>query len=339
MPLPAAALIIRKKTIQGFTVTDSPAPRPSPAGPSARARAMDEALDWLVRLQCADAEDTQAFAAWLSAAPENAEAFVAAEALWNGAPLHQLATQMYQQQRRSWRGRLRSHWKPLATAALLLAGLCTLGNLPMRLQADHLTVVGERQRLQLDDGANVLLNTDTAFASEHHDGRQVARLLQGEAYFQVAGGARRPLEVQAGPLRAQVRDTDFAVRYLDGEAQVRVQRGDIDLQGDRDQRISLGAGESISVGPHGFGQRQRPDLHKDLAWVDGRLVFENCPLSQVLAELRRYYPGWIINRNRQLENVTVTGNYRLDQPLETLRALAHITSARLHEYPALVILN
>ena len=80
-------------------------------------------------------------------------------------------------------------------------------------------------------------------------------------------------------------------------------------------------------------------MRKDLAWVDGRLVFENCPLSQVLAELRRYYPGWIINRNERLETIAVTGNYRLDQPLEALRALAHITSAQLHEYPALVILN
>jgi len=320
-------------------VTNHPAPRPTPAGPNARARARDEALDWLVRLQCADAQDTQAFEAWLSAAPENAEAYVEAEALWNGVPLHQAAVQLHQGQRRSLRGRLRSHWKPLATAAVLLVGLFTLGNLPMRLQADHLTVVGERQRLQLDDGAKVLLNTNSAFASDLREGRQVARLLQGEAYFQVPEGGQVPLEVQAGPLRAQVRDTDFAVRYLDGEAQVRVQRGDVDLQAASDQRIRLSAGDSISVGPQGFGQRQRADMQKDLAWVDGRLVFENCPLSQVLAEVRRYYPGWIINRNAGLEDVAVTGNYRLDQPLETLRALAHITSARLHEYPAVVILN
>lgn len=320
-------------------MTDSPAPRPPTAGPDARARAMDEALDWLVRLQCATEADTLAFEQWLSAAPENAVAYVEAEALWNGTPVRQAATQMHQVQRRSVRGRLRAHWKPLATAAVLLVGLFTVGNLPMRLQADHLTVVGERQRLQLDDGAKVLLNTNSAFASDLREGRQVARLLQGEAYFQVPGGTQPPLEVQAGPLRAQVRDTDFAVRYLDGEAQVRVQRGDVDLQAASDQRIRLSAGDSISVGPLGFGQRQRPDMHKDLAWVDGRLVFENCPLSQVLAEVQRYYPGWIINRNAHLDDMAVTGNYRLDQPLETLRALAHITSTRLHEYPALVILN
>ena len=320
-------------------MTDSPVTRPPADGPDARARAMDEALDWLVRLQCATDDDTLAFEQWLSAAPENAKAYVEAEALWNGAPLRQAATRMHLDRRRSVRGRLRRHWKPLATAAVLLAGLFTFGNLPMRLQADHLTVVGERQRLQLDDGAKVLLNTDSAFASDVREGRQVARLLQGEAYFQVAAGAQLPLEVQAGPLRAQVRDTDFAVRYLDGEAQVRVQRGDVDLQAASDQHIRLSAGDSISVGPQGFGQRQRPDMHKDLAWVEGRLVFENCPLSQVLAEVRRYYPGWIINRNGHLDDMAVTGNYRLDQPLETLRALAHITSAQLHEYPAVVILN
>ncbi|MGF6392684.1 FecR family protein [Pseudomonas plecoglossicida] len=320
-------------------MTDSPVTRPPADGPDARARAMDEALDWLVRLQCATDADTLAFEQWLSAAPENAKAYVEAEALWNGAPLRQAATRMHLDRRRSVRGRLRRHWKPLATAAVLLAGLFTFGNLPMRLQADHLTVVGERQRLQLDDGAKVLLNTDSAFASDVREGRQVARLLQGEAYFQVAAGAQLPLEVQAGPLRAQVRDTDFAVRYLDGEAQVRVQRGDVDLQAASDQHIRLSAGDSISVGPQGFGQRQRPDMHKDLAWVEGRLVFENCPLSEVLAEVRRYYPGWIINRNGHLDDMAVTGNYRLDQPLETLRALAHITSAQLHEYPAVVILN
>ena len=59
-------------------------------------------------------------------------------------------------------------------------------------------------------------------AAANQAGRQVARLLQGEAYFQVPEGAQLPLEVEAGPLRAQVRDTDFAVRYLDGEAQVAI---------------------------------------------------------------------------------------------------------------------
>lgn len=320
-------------------MTDSPEHPPSPATPDARRRATDEALAWLVRLETAEPADHLAFETWLHANPENAEAFVQAEALWNGAALKQAAAQLQGHPPSPRAGRLRRHWKPLATAAALLVGLFMFGNVPVRLQADHLTVVGERHRVELQDDARVLLNTQSALASERSDGQQVARLLQGEAYFQVSKGAPAPLEVQAGPLRAQARDTDFAVRLLDGQAWVKVQRGDVDVQGGRDQRIRLQAGESIRVGPDGFGARRQLDMRKDLAWVDGRLVFENCPLSQVLAELRRYYPGWIINRNERLETIAVTGNYRLDQPLEALRALAHITSAQLHEYPALVILN
>ena len=125
-------------------MTDSPSPRPTPAGPDARARAMDEALDWLLRLQCASAADTTAFEIWLSAAPENAEAYVEAEAVWNGVPLRQAAGQIHQAQRNAPAARLRRHWKPLASAAVLLVGLFTFGNLPVRLQADHLIVVGER---------------------------------------------------------------------------------------------------------------------------------------------------------------------------------------------------
>ena len=93
-----------------------------------------------------------------------------AEALWNGAPLHQAAVQLNHRHRTALRGRLRTHWKPLATAAVLLVGLLTFGNLPVRLQADHLTVVGERQRLQLDDGTTInlqeLLNQAPLVGSE-----------------------------------------------------------------------------------------------------------------------------------------------------------------------------
>ncbi|PWB30810.1 glycerol-3-phosphate ABC transporter substrate-binding protein [Pseudomonas sp. SDI] len=320
-------------------MTDSAPHRPAPPDSAARDSAMDQALDWLIRLQCATPEDTRAFEAWLEANPANAQAYVEAEALWHGDTVRQAAGQIAQVQRPSRLTRLRPHWKPLATAAVLLVGVFTLGNLPVRLQADHLTVVGERQRLQLEDGSKVLLNTNSAFSSDINAGQRMARLYQGEAYFEVPAGAGQPLELRAGPLRASVRDSDFAVRYLDGEAQVRVQRGAIDLQGRSDQRIRLSSGDSIRVGPNGFGERERVDAPKDLAWVQGRLVFENCPLSQVLAELRRYYPGFIINTNDTLDHVAVTGNYRLDQPLEALRSLAHITSARLQEFPAVVILN
>ncbi|NMX91331.1 FecR domain-containing protein [Pseudomonas sp. WS 5027] len=302
--------------------------------------AMDQALDWLIALQCPQPGQQAEFQAWLDADPSHAQAFAKAQAAWGGAPVHSAAVALNAPRKPSaWR-RIKPHWKPLATAAVLLLGLFSFSNLPVRLQADHLTVVGERQRLQLDDGSKVLLNTNSAFSSTIDEHQRIARLYQGEAFFDVAANRGLPLQIDAGPVRASVSDTAFAVRYLNGEAQVQVQRGDVDLSTTfGNNRVRLSAGESIRVGPKGFGQPAKLDATKELAWVQGRLIFENCPMSEVLAELRRYYPGWIVNTNEQLASVAVTGNYRLDQPLDVVRSLAHITSAKLSEFPALVILN
>ncbi|MGS0541877.1 FecR domain-containing protein [Pseudomonas sp. Y5-11] len=321
-------------------MTDTHRP-PSPDTAQDAARAMDQALDWLIVLGSADEEQTRQFHAWLAADPLNAEAFARAQAIWDGPHVVQCAQSLAATPAKvTLIKRLRPHWKPLATAAVLILGLFSFSNLPMRLQADHLTVVGERQRLQLEDGSKVLLNTNSAFSSSINERQRVARLYQGEAFFEVAANRAQPLEIDAGPVQASVRDTAFAVRYLDGVAQVNVQRGDVDLRATHnDARVRLSAGESIRIGPNGFDRPAKLDAATDLAWVQGRLIFENCPLDKVLAELRRYYPGWIINTNEQLADVNVTGNYRLDQPLDVVRSLAHITSARLQEFPALVILN
>ncbi|MBT9268390.1 FecR domain-containing protein [Pseudomonas sp. MG-9] len=321
-------------------MTDTHRP-PSPDTAQDVASAMDQALDWLIVLGSADEEQTRQFHAWLAADPLNAEAFAKAQAIWDGPQVVQCAQRLAAKPAKvSLLKRLRPHWKPLATAAVLILGLFSFSNLPMRLQADHLTVVGERQRLQLEDGSKVLLNTNSAFSSTINERQRVARLYQGEAFFEIAANRGQPLEIDAGPVQASVRDTAFAVRYLDGVAQVNVQRGDVDLRATHnDARVRLSAGESIRIGPNGFDRPAKLDAATELAWVQGRLVFENCPLNQVLAELRRYYPGWIINTNEQLADVNVTGNYRLDQPLDVVRSLAHITSARLQEFPALVILN
>ena len=302
--------------------------------------AMNQALDWLIVLECADDGEKAAFQAWLKADPAHAQAFAKANAVWNGQPLIEAAQTLNTPRAPSVIRRIARHWKHLATAAVLVLCVGGYNNVPLRLQADHLTVVGERQRLQLEDGSKVLLNTNSAFSSRMVNAQSSARLYQGEAYFEVPANLEFPLVLEAGPVRVSVRDTAFAVSYLNGQAQVRVQRGDVDLRmSSVGTQMRLSAGNSVSIGPNGFGQPVKLNPQTDLAWVQGRLVFENCPMGKVLDEVRRYYPGWIVNNNEQLASVAVTGNYRLDQPLDIVRSLAHITSSSLSEFPALVILN
>ncbi|WP_236010178.1 FecR family protein [Pseudomonas paraversuta] len=301
---------------------------------------MDQALDWLITLECANDAQKSAFNDWLNADPAHARAYAKANAVWNGQPLLAAAHTLQTRRAPGVMRRVSRYWKHAAAAAVLVITVGGYSNVPLRLQADHLTMVGERQRLQLEDGSKVLLNTNSAFSSKLVNAQGNARLYQGEAFFEVPANLELPMLLDAGPVRASVRDSAFAVSYLNGEAHVRVQRGDVELRVKSvGTQMRLSAGNSVSIGPNGFGQPVKLNPQTDLAWVQGRLVFENCPMGKVLDEVRRYYPGWIMSNNDKLANVAVTGNYRLDQPLDIVRSLAHITSSSLSEYPALVILN
>src|SRR5471030_1217364 len=127
---------------------------------------MDQALDWLIVLGSPSAEHSRQFHEWLAADPLHAEAFAKAQAIWDGPLVLQCAQNLAAKPAKvTVLSRLRPHWKPLATAAVLILGLFSFSNLPMRLQADHLTVRSEERRLQLEDGSKVLLNTNSAFSS------------------------------------------------------------------------------------------------------------------------------------------------------------------------------
>jgi transmembrane sensor len=302
---------------------------------------LEQALDWLILLENADDDCRARFAEWLAVSPANAEAFQQAQHCWQSSTLVTAAARL-EQRRQPTPRRSRRIGRTLAIAAslLLLVGITLQSDLLLRLRADHVTAVGQRQSLDLADGSRVLLNTGSAFSSQVDERQRVTQLLRGEAYFDVAKDSSRPFQVNAGPVRISVRGTAFSVRYLDDTAEVSVERGEIEVHArGNDTRIYLASGDSIRVGPDGVGNRIHGATASQLAWVQGRLIFDDRPLHEVLDELRRYYPGWIINRNAHLDDLRITGNYRLSEPADIMRSLAQVTSAQLHEYPSLLILN
>lgn len=302
---------------------------------------LEQALNWLILLEDADAACQARFNEWLAASPANAEAFERAQQCWQSPALMSAAARLEQCRhpapKRTWRvGRALA----IAASLLLVVGITLHSDLLLRLRADHITAVGQHQSLDLADGSHVLLNTGSAFSSQIDASQRVTQLLRGEAYFDVAKDSSRPFQVAAGPVLISVRGTAFSVRYLDDTAEVSVERGEIEVHArDNDTRIYLASGDSIRVGPDGVGKRIHGTTANQLAWVQGRLVFDDRPLHEVLDELRRYYPGWIINRNAELDDLRITGNYRLSEPVDIMRSLAQVTSAQLQEYPSLLILN
>lgn len=333
---------------------------------------LEQALDWFIRLQAEDTDDEcrQACAAWCAADPRNARAWDLAQAMW-ASPLltdalaataapdvaagpHAPAPKPPEMAR--WptaaapsRERTRSHPRPRhpvrrrtmawAAAVMVAIGLGWAADLPLRLQANHRTATGVQDHVMLADGSRVLMDTGTALSTAIVGTERRTRLLRGAAFFEVAPDSARPFRVSAGPAVVTVVGTAFAVRYLDDRVTVTVRHGTVDVAHPGGPGVRLRAGEEVVVTASDIGPQHPADLSAALGWVDGRLVFEDRPLREVMDELDRYHPGLIVVPD-SLADRRITGNYRLDDPMRTATALAGLVRAEtLRVADALLILR
>lgn len=157
------------------------------------------------------------------------------------------------------------------------------------------TARGQRASIQLGDGTRVVLGVESKLRFPDNFGAERRDVyLDGEGYFEVTHDARKPFIVHTNGATAEDLGTAFDVRdyATDSAVQVVVVSGSVALHPER-------AGAPGTVLAHGQlgrvtrrSQRtsmQTVDPSAYLAWRDGRLVFEDAPLSEVLAQLHRWY--------------------------------------------------
>jgi transmembrane sensor len=178
--------------------------------------------------------------------------------------------------------------------------------------------------IQLPDGSRTILNTASAIAIDFKDGRRQVKLLDGEAYFDVVADAQRPFVV-AGPLSTvEVKGTAFSVRAANAEDTVFLERGTVDVSRSlaRSEQIRLTPGKTISTTSASLGTVRDADMKLALAWLDGRIIFQNQPFAAALKDLSRYFNGRVVVAPMRTPSIAVSGNYRLDDPETAIRTLA-----------------
>lgn len=176
---------------------NSPMP-PQQGSPTGSDTPQSQALDWLLLLENADDDCRARFAEWLAISPANAEAFERAQRCWQSPTLVTAAARLERgRQKPPQRSRRIGRTLAIAASLLLVIGITLQSDLLLRLRADHVTAVGQRQSLDLADGSRVLLNTGSAFSSQIDERQRVTQLLRGEAYFDVAKDSNRPFLVNA----------------------------------------------------------------------------------------------------------------------------------------------
>lgn len=298
-------------------------------GVDARQRQIDTAAQaWVVRLTSGNAQpdDVAAARAWCQVHPDHQQAFVAARHLWQLSG-HLSEPPVLQRRTRPWR------W---AAAAVLVLGLGLLLAHQQAWDADYRTAQGEQRRLDLADGSHLVLDSDSAVDVRLSAGRRDIVLRRGAALFEVAHDPQRPFRVRAGDLEAVALGTVYAVGHdLEGIT-VTVAEGRVGVKGlSRD--VVVQAGEQVSLHGAQLGHPTPADTSRALAWQHGRLVFELAPLAEVLAQLQRYRPGYLLIGDERLRSLKVSGTFQLDRLDEGLATLEQAFALKVERYTDYVL--
>ncbi|MFZ2452498.1 MAG: FecR family protein [Methylovulum miyakonense] len=292
------------------------------------------ATAWWVRLD-ADADDSSqqdAFQQWLAEDPAHAAAFAEISRLWGELDalkpqvptLGLAATNPKIRTRRSQSIR---KYAPLAMAATVL-WFC-FSPLWVWLQADYQSPVGVSRSIHLNDGSTVVLNSDSALAVNINAQTRELNLLKGEAWFQVSPDPGRPFRVHAGEGTVTALGTAFNIHVGEGRTEVTVTEHRVAVLLDSGiSTANLQQGERVVYSRQAISLAEAVDTQAAIAWQRGKLVFQNLPLGEVLAELNRYHHGYFTITDSALAQRRVNGVFRTDQPLAVLDALQ--SSLKLH---------
>lgn len=317
-----------------------------------------DAAGWDARLRASDCTEAEraAFKRWCAAEPGNQQAFDDLQRILEG-----LRAGRDRPEIRSLREAALDAANPkpkvrrwLASSAVLVVAAAVLIGILQSLYLDdappvstapsYATAVGERSTTTLTDGTVAVLNTNTRLVVAFSEHERVVRLLRGQALFEVAKDPARQFTVIAGEQRITAVGTVFDVRFEGNTVAVTLVEGVVDVVPVEPigmnlggpvpevQPVRLSAGQRlVTRAPAG---RQAPvvetaDLETATMWRQGRVFFEDVPLSAAVAEMNRYSTTPIVLADATLDRFRVNGMFRTGQQANFVHALAAYFPIRL----------
>ncbi len=266
-----------------------------------------------------------AFEAWLAADSSHRVAYIRLAQAWKATAAlkvwrpHDGSIDTTVLRRSAMRSPNSRHWRWAAAAVAGLACVLLAILAAFNVQAPesvYSTQIGGYQRVLLEDGSAIQLNTNSEVRVRLLKNRRMVRLLRGEAYFDIAHDANRPFDVSAGGSIVRAIGTAFSVRLRDPEQiEVAVTQGRVAISssGLVPTLMSQVAAGEVARARHSEVVIVRTDstnLKRRLAWEEGELVFKKERLAEVVAEMNRYKHRQIAISDAALNDLEVGGNFK-----------------------------
>lgn len=300
---------------------------------SAEESAVHEAARWFACLMAEDAtpRDRVDWQAWLDASPTHRQAWERLQKMrgaFSRVPANVATAVLTPSARR--RAQRRS------LLSLMGMGLLATGTYGVMRSGESdiwQTAAGELRQFQLDDGSQLYLNTATRVTLDFSDARRRVVLRAGEILMQVhqdqtSRAMPRPFVVSTPHGDILPQEARFTVRLDTRDTRVQVLQHSATILPGQTQNhpsiripaVLLRAGQAVSFDADGAGPVGAASLDAQ-AWLHGRLVVEDRPLAEVVAELARYRPG-ILRCDPAVADLKVSGVFSLRDTDEALEAIS-----------------
>ena len=204
------------------------------------------------------------------------------------------------------------------------------------------TALGEQRSILLSDGSTLELNTETEVRIRLSEHTRNIDLLRGELLVDVAKDPDRPFRVLSDGVVAQAIGTRFNVYRRDGDTVVTVIEGRVAVNQATAlpsnhanstgaigtiEPVELTAGLQVAIAtasPSTPSIQLEPEpvnLAKTTAWTERRLMFDDEPLSAIVAEFNRYNRARLIITDAQLNDKRLSGVFDANDPDEFIALL------------------
>lgn len=161
---------------------------------------------------------------------------------------------------------------------------------------EQVTPKGHRTVINLEDGTKVWLNADSklTYPESFADAETREVTLEGEAFFDVTENPAKPFVVNTSSIRVRVLGTSFNVRsYLhDSEVRTTLVKGKVRIEsaGNKDTVTLLPNQQAVFLKESNKIILESEIVTDDFtSWRDGKLMFDDQPLSIIIDELERWY--------------------------------------------------
>ncbi|MEY1661738.1 FecR domain-containing protein [Isoalcanivorax beigongshangi] len=263
-------------------------------------QALSDAAHWHVLFCSGDATDAdhRAWQQWLAADSHHQQAWQALEQLqqqFRALPPRLARNTLGHAQLQRPAINRRSALKALALLTVT-AGLGWSAREQLLWRGDYHTAMGEQRQLLLPDGSQLTLNTDSAVDVHYNGTERRLSLRRGEIHIRtVADPQQRPFLVDTVAGRLQALGTRFLVRQQDhNQVRVTVLESAVQVQpAIASTPLILNRGQQVLFSAHHLGTPQTTD-ELAAAWTRGTLIAVDWRLDDLLSELGRYRPGWLL---------------------------------------------